>query len=214
MPISQFIKDAMDRLDLSQQAIADKIGVSRVTVTKWENGQTEPRGENAVKLAELFGVTPAQLLGYDPTELPAGAMRIGSSPEATVPMLELGSIHAGDPIEAVEDAVVVDVPAGVARRHSDGFLLRVRGDCMNRVYPDGCHVLVDRSMEMRSGCAVAAMIDGGEVVMRRYYRGADTLMLVADSLTGDYDDLVFKGDMADVRLLGVICWFQAESDER
>lgn len=214
MGFADNLRKLRDSYGLTQEDVAKKIGVSRVAVTRWESGSNAPGGENAGRLASLFGVTVPQLLGYDPTVLPAGAMRITSAPAATVPMLELGAIHAGDPIEAREDAVLVQVPADVALYHSDGYLLHVQGDCMNRVYPEGCRVLVDPDMDPHPGCAVAAMIDGGEVVMRRYYRGADTLMLVADSLTGDYDDLVYKGDMGDVRLLGVICWFQAEKDER
>ena len=214
MGFAEAIKSLRDNCDMSQQDVADKVGVSRVTVTKWENGQTEPRGENAVKLASLFGVSVAQLLGYDFDSLPRGAMPITSSEEAMVPMLELGSIHAGDPKEAIEDAVLVQVPADVARYHRSGYLLRVEGGCMDRVYPEGCRVLVDPAMEPRPGSAVAAQVDGGDVVMRRYYRGRDTLMLVSDSLSGDYEDTVFKGGMGDVRLLGVICWFQAEHDER
>lgn len=214
MGFSENLRKLRDLSGLTQEDLAKKVGVSRVAVTRWENGANAPGGENVARLAALFDVTAAQLLGYDPTELPAGAVRIAAAPAATVPMLDLGAIHAGDPIEAREDAVLVQVPADVAQYHQDGYLLHVQGDCMNRVYPDGCRVLVDPAMDPRPGCAVAAMVDGGDVVLRRYYRGADTLMLVADSLTGEYDDMVFKGDMADVRLLGVICWFQAEKDER
>lgn len=197
---------------LSQQQVGELVGKTREAVTRWESGATKPTASALEELAAVLKVSTSELMGD--AWLPAGAMRITSAPAATVPMLELGAIHAGDPIEAREDAVLVQVPADVALYHSDGYLLHVRGDCMNRVYPEGCRVLVDPDMDPRPGCAVAAMLDGGDVVLRRYYRGADTLMLVADSLTGEYEDMVFKGDMADVRLLGVICWFQAESDER
>lgn len=214
MDVSTKLKELRKKAGLTQQEVADKVDVSRVAVGQWESGSVTPRPNKIERLAELFGVSIAQLLGYDFDSLPRGAMPITSSEEAMVPMLELGSIHAGDPKEAIEDAVLVQVPADVARYHRSGYLLRVEGGCMDRVYPEGCRVLVDPAMEPRPGSAVAAQVDGGDVVMRRYYRGRDTLMLVSDSLSGDYEDIVFKGGMGDVRLLGVICWFQAEHDER
>lgn len=214
MDVSTKLKELRKKAGLTQQEVADKVDVSRVAVGQWESGSVTPRPNKIERLAELFGVSVVQLLGYDFDSLPRGAMPITSSEEAMVPMLELGSIHAGDPKEAIEDAVLVQVPADVARYHRSGYLLRVEGGCMDRVYPEGCRVLVDPAMEPRPGSAVAAQVDGGDVVMRRYYRGRDTLMLVSDSLSGDYEDIVFKGGMGDVRLLGVICWFQAEHDER
>lgn len=36
------------------QAVADVIGVSRMSVTAWEKGTSEPTGDNAIKYAELL----------------------------------------------------------------------------------------------------------------------------------------------------------------
>ncbi len=36
------------------QAVADVLGVSRMSVTAWEKGTSEPTGENATKYAELL----------------------------------------------------------------------------------------------------------------------------------------------------------------
>ena len=42
---------------LSQEALADKIGVSRQTVAKWESGESAPDVEHCDAMAELFEVT-------------------------------------------------------------------------------------------------------------------------------------------------------------
>jgi transcriptional regulator with XRE-family HTH domain len=39
---------------VSQKDIADVLGVSRLTVSMWERGQTEPKAEHAQKYAELL----------------------------------------------------------------------------------------------------------------------------------------------------------------
>lgn len=41
----------------TQEQIAEKIGVSRQAVAKWENGETLPDIENVIALADIYGVT-------------------------------------------------------------------------------------------------------------------------------------------------------------
>lgn len=61
--LSDKIKRLRDGLDLSQDALAKRIGVSRVAVTKWENGQTENiKFANLIGLCKLFGVSLEELV--------------------------------------------------------------------------------------------------------------------------------------------------------
>lgn len=46
----------------SQEEFADKLNVSRQTVSKWELGQTTPDTDNLSKIATIFGVTVNDLL--------------------------------------------------------------------------------------------------------------------------------------------------------
>ena len=41
---------------MSQEALAEAMGVSRQAISKWENGQCNPDTENVIRLAEVFGV--------------------------------------------------------------------------------------------------------------------------------------------------------------
>jgi Predicted transcriptional regulators len=42
---------------ISQEELAEQIGISRQAVTKWENGQAYPDIDNLIRLSEIFGVT-------------------------------------------------------------------------------------------------------------------------------------------------------------
>ena len=44
-------------IGLTQEQLAEKIGVSRQAVAKWERGDTMPDIDSCVKLAELYGIT-------------------------------------------------------------------------------------------------------------------------------------------------------------
>lgn len=47
--------------------LAEKIGVTKLTILNWEHGTHEIKGSNAKKLAEYFNVSVPYLLGYDNT---------------------------------------------------------------------------------------------------------------------------------------------------
>ena len=51
---------------LTQQQLAEHMGVSKASVSKWETGQSLPDLTLIPQLAIFFGVTTDKLLGYDP----------------------------------------------------------------------------------------------------------------------------------------------------
>lgn len=53
---------------LSQEDVAQKLFVSRQSVSKWENGNAEPGVDNLKALAELYGVTLDELMENGPAE--------------------------------------------------------------------------------------------------------------------------------------------------
>ena len=47
---------------MTQEFIAETLGVSRQAVSKWENGTAAPSTTNLMAMAKLFGVEAAELL--------------------------------------------------------------------------------------------------------------------------------------------------------
>ncbi len=87
---------------MSQEELADKIGVSRQTVAKWENGSTVPDINSCGAVAELFGVTLDSLAFGKKSPNPAkhmfGAVRIGERGQIVIPKKcrEVFNLHTGD----------------------------------------------------------------------------------------------------------------------
>lgn len=203
---------------LTQLELAQKLDLTSTAIGAWEAGRAKPRLDKLEQLAGILGTSAYYLLnGEEPPSpdfsYPSGSRRpVGRS--GMVPMRRLGKTHAGDAIEELEDESTVEVPEHVAELHPNGFVLSVEGDCMDRAYPDGCVVLVDPDASPWNGCAVVAETSPGESVLRRYMRGSNTLLLSADSHGGPYDDMVFSDvETQEVRMLGVVVWFQADHDE-
>jgi XRE family transcriptional regulator len=59
------IKELRKQARLSQQTLADQIGVFRNTISNWETGYSQISLENAKKVAEYFEVTIDYLLGSE-----------------------------------------------------------------------------------------------------------------------------------------------------
>lgn len=47
---------------MTQEFVAERIGVSRQAVSKWESGASDPSTTNLISLARLFDITPEELL--------------------------------------------------------------------------------------------------------------------------------------------------------
>lgn len=62
MTLAERIQEQRRRCGMSQEKLAELVGVSRQAVTKWEGGQSAPNTENLFRLAEIFGVTVDLLL--------------------------------------------------------------------------------------------------------------------------------------------------------
>ena len=50
--------------NLTLKELADILGVSEATVSRWENGKSDIRGKNLKKLSDFFDVSESYLLGY------------------------------------------------------------------------------------------------------------------------------------------------------
>ena len=58
------IKELRKEKKLTQQDVADAMGVSRRGFQKWENGDSQLKPEKAKQLADFFGVSVGYLLNY------------------------------------------------------------------------------------------------------------------------------------------------------
>lgn len=65
MPFIDVIKQLMSEKNLSQQKLANELGVNQTTVSQWLLGRKKPGYDSILLLYEKFGVSPNQLFGID-----------------------------------------------------------------------------------------------------------------------------------------------------
>ena len=73
MTAGEKIRACRQAAGLSQEKVAELVGVSRQAVTKWESGQSAPSTENLLRLAEVLGTTVDLLVGTSAERPPLAA---------------------------------------------------------------------------------------------------------------------------------------------
>lgn len=60
--LGEALKENRIRCQMTQEFVAEHLGVSRQAVSKWENGTSDPSTSNLLSLAKLYGIDAADLL--------------------------------------------------------------------------------------------------------------------------------------------------------
>ena len=114
---------------LSQEQVAERLGVSRQAVAKWESGETAPDIHNCVELARLYDVSVDNLVNYDSAGsglmVPPrgkhlfGVVTVGDKGQIVIPKQARKIFH----IEAGDRLVVLgDEDQGIAMVKADAML--------------------------------------------------------------------------------------------
>lgn len=118
------------RNSLTQEALAEKLGVSRQAVAKWESGETVPDLEKSRLIAEIFGVTLDELVNFGADDafgldVPPkgkhlfGIVTMGEKGQIVIPAKarKVFGINPGDSL-----VVLGDEGTGIALMKSNDFL--------------------------------------------------------------------------------------------
>lgn len=60
--LGEAIKQHRTRCKMTQEFVAEAIGVSRQAVSKWESGVSDPSTSNLIAIAKLLGISAEELL--------------------------------------------------------------------------------------------------------------------------------------------------------
>ncbi len=60
--LGEVLKEHRTQCKMTQEFVAETIGVSRQAVSKWESGRTDPSTSNLFALAKLYGISAEDLL--------------------------------------------------------------------------------------------------------------------------------------------------------
>lgn len=105
--ISRNLKSLRKKNQYTQEEIAEKINVSRQSVAKWENGESNPDIESCIKLANLYNVKLDDLVNHSEEETGIGVPPKGKFFFGSVVVGERGKI-----VIPKEARIVFNINAG------------------------------------------------------------------------------------------------------
>jgi len=163
----------------TMQEIADHLGVSRPTVFE-----------------HLVALEKKDVIRREPTL--ARSISLVPEPEETGAVLPLvGRIAAGKPIEAIEDAELVDLESLFRGRAGETFVLEVRGNSMiDEQIRDGDYIIVEKRGTARNGETVVALLPEGDATLKKFYKEKGRIRLQPANLAMEpiyVDDVQIQG---------------------
>ena len=192
----EMIKYYRKKLGLTQEELGNYVGVQKSAIAKYENGRIENLKRTTIeKLSELFGILPSELLGISATN------NVMSNTTNVI-----GVVPAGVPIEAIEDIIgEIEYPSRFANK--EVFALQIKGDSMNKVLPDGCIGLFEKTSTLENGEIGAIMVNGYDATVKKFYCLTDSYVLEPLSFNPDYQPIVIKDGTDPVSIVGKLLWY-------
>lgn len=156
-------------MGMKQAELAKALGVSRVSVTKWETGVTKPDGENLHQLAIALSTTPEWLLYGSGEPLDDTVVKPVMRQPTAIPVIS--AVQAGTWTETHAAARLSDVTSWsytTVKVSAEAFGLVVRGESMTNpngspTIPEGSTVIVEPhfgTLDDLDGKIVVAVLDG------------------------------------------------------
>lgn len=184
--MTNLLKERRLELGLTMLQVANAVGVSEATVSRWESGNiANMRRDRIAKLAKVLQLRPSAIMGLDADE----EKHVITS-GVKIPVL--GYVRAGIPIEAVEDIIdYEEIPQKMAN-NGDYFALSIKGDSMEPKISEGDVVIVRKQSYVENGETAVVLINGSDATVKKFYKTDSGIKLVSTNPT--YDPFFFTPD--------------------
>lgn len=211
MDIGEIIRATRLKKGMTQEELAEKVGVKKSAVAKWENGRvSEIKRSNLKMLSDALGLNPNTLLN-DIEDYPHPNRSILAldgniaSPVQLHRIPLLGAIRCGEP-EFAEESFEGYIESGF----QCDFALRAKGDSMiGARIQDGDVVFIRKQDTVEDGQIAAVILDDDATLKRvRYLPGGMTMLQAENS---KYPPIIIggAGETRTARILGLAVAFQS-----
>ena len=211
MTIGARIKELRQNEKIFQVDLANKIGVSKQTLYKYENDIITNIPSDKIELiANELNTTPAYLMGWE-NDNKSSHTKDTSIGDTSRPRKKgvvinvLGRVAAGVPIEAIEEVIDTEEITEEMAKTGKFFGLQIHGDSMIPNICDGDIVIVRQQEDAETGDIVIATVNGTDATCKRLRKYKDGIELIANNPT--YEPLDFSNQAIiekPVRIIGKV----------
>jgi repressor LexA len=182
----------------TQEEVAKKLGVSKQTYNHYELEKRNPGLDKIRKLAEIYQVDIDRVFGSD-------LINEETASYATVKIPIIGTIAAGEPILAEQNILgYAPAPPLMKLQNRNVFYLEVKGESMNREFPNGSFVLVERDAQVENGEIAAVLVNGDEATVKKINRKDNILTLIPMSNDESFYPEAINLEKTEVKIIGKV----------
>lgn len=205
--IAKNIKRYRIKAKLTQAELGLLLDKGESTISMWESGAREPKMKTLDKVATILKVSLSDLIGAPMTpQISAHSTEPGDN---SIPVY--GFTAAGTPIEALE--VIqgnIEVPKQLIMQYGLENLaaLKVDGDSMNKIIPDGAIAVVAKNQSITNGEIAVVYYDGYNATLKTVYQTAENLLLEPASYNPENKPLIINNtNQTDVSFFGKLVFW-------
>lgn len=230
MDIGERMKLRRKELNLSADVVAEKLGVSRSTIFRYEKGDIEKLPTNILEdIAEVLKTTPAFLMGWEDENAPSietiykqlnseRQTKVYNFAEQQLEEQNRGNVvhfpkkeklptiknsaSAANPTELVYGDTVVEEEEFERVPNNADFAVPIIGDSMEPVIRNGQFVFVKEQPDVEDGEIAIVEIDGDGVTCKEVYKDYESQKIILRSINELYEDRVVSPEQ--IRIIGKV----------
>lgn len=205
--INALLRDKRKEKGLTMREVAEAVGVSEATVSRWESGNIANMGRSKIAaLSKILDLTPAEIMGIEdqPNKSKPNDREfipVEYNPTHKIPVL--GRISAGLPLyaeENIEDYIYTELSGG-----NKYFGLRVVGDSMNAAgILQGDIIIVRQQEEVEDGEIAVVMVGSDDATVKRFHQDGNTIVLSPQSYNPIHQAQIYNLKETSVKVIGKI----------
>lgn len=205
MNTNELLRSRRKELNLTMKQVADYVGVSEATVSRWESGNIANMGRDKIALlSQILKITPGAIAGYD-------FQHKDYQKKSAVKIPVLGLVRAGIPMDAVEYIIDYEEISEDMARQGEFFALQIKGDSMEPKISEGDVVIVRKQPDIESGEIAIVLVNGDEATIKKVQKFNGGINLIPSNPA--YDVITYTNEQIEklpVRVLGKVVELRAK----
>lgn len=210
--VNQLIKDRRLQLGLTLEQVAEKVGVGKSTVRKWEIGLIQNmRRDNMQKLADALNLNPLDLLEFDIIdevnvplyENPRNRVEaIGQNLYLHIPLYE--SLSCGTGL-FVNDHIIeyITLPESLLSSNKEYFCQYATGDSMiNENINEGDLLIFEKTTQINNGQIGCFCIDENVATCKKFYKDDLSAIITLQPANTKYAPIIVTVETMNFHVVG------------
>ena len=206
-------RKVIEQQNITQTELSRLTGITQSSISDWLNGKYSPKQDKIDILSRALNVSPAYLMGWN-EEAEDKVTIIGKADIMKTFKYIPSSVAAGSP-ENIDgqNYQQISIPSsflGKYANHSNLIIMKVNGDSMNKIIPDGSLIGIlpyETSYDIEDGDIVVFNDESYNYSVKRYYKVDSKIIFKPESTSPIFTDIIYDLSEENVEIIGKVVMY-------